>query len=312
MKTSKRNLIKWFPSSKEGTARLSILSIVLLITLKILGSYLTGSIGLRADAIHSGIDLFGACISLICIRISARPVDREHAFGHGKADNIAGVFVAVLIFLAAGTITYEAIQRLLIGGTLELVTTGIYITAMALVINVLISWYTLKVAKLNDSMALEATGYDLLADSYSSVAVLIGLILVRLTGITVLDPIVALLVAMLIAKTAFSTFRKSMGGLMDTRLPEKEEDFIKECIMKYPRQIVDFQNLRTRKSGSERYVDFQLTVPNEYSIEEGHSICDELEQDIERELHPVCVTIHLEPCLEQCVKCSVPCNSKLK
>jgi cation diffusion facilitator family transporter len=304
--------IKWFPSTKEGVARLSILSIILLITLKVVGSYFTGSIGLRADAVHSSIDLFGACISLICIRISARPVDMEHAFGHGKADNIAGVFVAGLIFLAAGTITYEAIQRLLGGGTLELVTMGIYITAIAIIINVLISWYTLRVARLNESMALEATGYDLLADSYSSVAVLIGLILVRLTGIIILDPIIALLVAALIAKAAFSTFRKSINGLMDKRLPEKEEELIRECIMKYPGQIVDFQNLRTRKSGSERYIDFQLIVPRECSVESAHAICDELEQNIEKELHPVSVTIHLEPCLAQCIGCTVLCDSRSK
>lgn len=303
--------VKWVPQNKEGVARLSILSIILLISLKVMGSNFTGSIGLRADAVHSSIDLFGACISLICIRISAKPIDSEHAFGHGKADYIAGVFVALLIFLAAGTITYEAIQRLLSGGTLELVTVGIYITSIAIVINVLVSWYTLRVARLNESMALEATGNDLLADTYSSVAVLIGLILVKLTGIVILDPIVALLVATLITKTAFSTLKKSINGLMDARLPENEEEFIRVCIMKYRQKIVDFQNLRTRKVGSERYVDFQLIVPRDYSIEEAHSICDALEQNIEEKLDSVNITIHLEPCLAHCIQCDIVCNSRL-
>jgi cation diffusion facilitator family transporter len=302
--------IKWLPSTKEGVARLSVLSILLLIAMKLVGSIFTGSIGLRADAIHSSIDLFGACISLICIRISTKPVDTEHAFGHGKADYIAGLFVAGLIFVAAGTIAYEAIRRLSSGGTLELVDVGIYITAIAIIINVLVSLYTLRAARSNDSTALEATGYDLLADSYSSVAVLTGLILVKLTGIAVLDPIVALLVAALITKTAFSTLRKSINGLMDTRLPREEEDSIRDCIMKYRGQIVDFQDLRTRKAGSERYVDFRLIVPRGYSIKEAHSICDELERKIEKKFQSISITIHPEPCLTQCIRCAVVCDSR--
>ncbi|MFC1821011.1 cation diffusion facilitator family transporter, partial [Thermodesulfobacteriota bacterium] len=303
--------IKWIPSNKEGVARLSILSIILLILLKVMGSNFTGSIGLRADAVHSSIDLFGAFISLICIRISAMPNDFNHTFGHGKADYIAGLFIAVLIFLAAGTITYEAIKRILSGGALELVTTGIYITAIAILINLSVSLYTLKVAKSKESMALEATGYDLLADSYSSVAVLIGLILIKLTGIFLLDPIVALLVAILITKTAFSTFKKSINGLMDARLPVIEENFIRDCIMKYYPKIVEFRNLRTRKAGTERYVDFQLVVPRDYSIEKAHSICDKIEQNIEESLGSANISIHLEPCMTQCVQCNVACNSQL-
>jgi cation diffusion facilitator family transporter len=238
-------------------------------------------------------------------------VDTEHAFGHGKADYIAGFFVAGLIFLAAGTIAYEAVRRLSSGGTLELLNVGIYITVIAIIINVLVSLYALKVARLNDSMALEATGHDLLADSYSSVAVLTGLILVKLTGFAVLDPVVALLVAALIMKTAISTFRKSVNGLMDARLPKEEEDFIRECVMKYRRHIVDFQDLRTRKAGSERYVDFRLIVPREYGIEEAHSICDELEQKIEKKFQSISITIHLEPCITQCSQCTVVCDSRL-
>ena len=127
----------------------------------------------------------------------------------------------------------------------------------------------------------------------------------------ILDPIVALLVAGLIGKTAFFTFKKSINGLMDIRLPEEEEDIIRQCIRKYHNQIVDFQNLRTRKAGSERYVDFQLIVPRDYNIEEAHSICDKLEQNIADKLESISITIHLEPCIDQCLQCEVVCDSRL-
>jgi cation diffusion facilitator family transporter len=294
-------------STKENVAKLSILSISLLIVMKVVATILTGSIGIRADAIHSAIDLSGAVIGFIGIRISTNPPDERHAFGHGKAENIAGVVIAGLIFAAAGTIVYEAIRRLIAGGTLELVTVGIYVTAAAIVISVIVSWYALRVAKSTDSVALEATARDMLADVLSSCAVLVGLVLVRLTGLSILDPIVALLVAILIARTAYLTMRKSFGGLMDTRLPESEEETIRSCIMEHSGQVVAFHELRTRKAGSQRYVELHLVMPKNVSVYEAHRICDHLEQDIGRRLQRANVTIHVEPCTIECDQCSASC-----
>ena len=310
VKNKSKNLTG-FTATKESVARLSIVSISLLIAMKVTASILTGSVGIRADAIHSVIDLLGAIVALVGIRISAKPADHQHAFGHGKAENIAAVFVSSLIFIAAGTIVYEAIHRFSTGGTMELLTIGISITAIALVINLLVSWYALRVARLTDSIALEATGRDLLADSYSSIAVLVGLVLIRTTGINVLDPIVALFVALLIGRTAFSTFRNAIGGLMDTRLSEEEENIIRTCITGYSNHVVGFHHLRTRKAGSERYVDFQLIVPRDFSVDEAHVICDGLEQRLANVLHPVSITIHIEPCNATCYRCTVLCTSRI-
>ena len=283
-------------ATKESVAKLAIFAVSLLIVLKTAASIVTGSIAIRADAVHSAIDLFGVIIGYIGIRIAGKPPDERHPFGHGKAENIAGVIIAGLIFIAAGAIVYEAIRRLTVGGTVELVTIGIYVTAAAIAINGIVSWYALRVARATDSLALEATARDLLADVLSSGAVLVGLILVRLTGITLLDPIVALLVAAIIARTAFLTMKKSFGGLMDIRLPQAEEDAIIACIRERGDLLAGFHKIRTRKAGSQRFIEFNLVVPRNTSLEEVHQLCDHLEQDIENRLHNTSVIIHVEPC----------------
>jgi len=300
-------------SSQSGAAKLSIAAISLLILLKVGASILTGSIAIRADAVHSAIDLFGVIIGYVGIRFASKPPDEKHAFGHGKAENIAGVIIASLIFIAAGTIFYEAVKRLITGGTVELVTIGIYVTAAAIVINGAVSWYSLRIAHSTDSIALEATAHDMLADVLSSCAVLAVLILVNFTGISILDPIVALLVAIVIARTAYFTMKKSFGGLIDVKLPEAEENIIRLSILEHVGELVSFHELRTRKAGNQRYIDLHLVMPKYISVEEAHQMCDHLELDIKIKLRQASVTIHVEPCDEECDQCPVPtevCKSK--
>jgi len=292
-------------ATKETAAKLSIVAVSFLIAMKVVASIVTGSIAIRADAIHSAIDLVGAIIGLVGIKIAGRPPDRQHPFGHGKAENIAGVVISSLIFIAAVTIAYQAISRLISGATVELVTVGIYVTAAAIAINMAVSWYTMRVARRTDSVALEATARDLLADVLSSAAVLVGLILVRITGVALLDPIVALLVALLIFRTAFLSMRRSFGGLVDTKLPRAEENEIIACLGEHGGQLVSFHKIRTRKAGSQRYIDFHLVVPRGVSVEKAHSLCDQLEQEIEARLSYASVTIHIEPCDGNCEKCSL-------
>jgi len=177
------------------------------------------------------------------------------------------------------------------------------------VINAVISWYAMKVARATDSVALRATARDMLADMLSSCAVLIGLILVEVTGLNYIDPIVALLVSVLILRAAYLTFKESLSGLIDTRLPEAEEETIRVCVLEYRSRVVGFHNLRTRKSGSQRIVDLHLIMPREASVDEAHEVCDLVERDIETRLQCVDVTIHVEPCTtDDCVYCSVICT----
>lgn len=291
-------------ATKESASKLAVFAVSLLIGMKMAASIFTGSIAITADAIHSFIDLFGVVIGYIGIKIAGKPPDERHPFGHGKAENIAGVVIAGLIAIAAGIIAYRAVERLIVGGAVELVTLGIYVTAGAIAINLTVSWYTMRVARATDSIALEATARDMLADVLSSVAVLVGLILVQLTGIALLDPIVALLVAALIIRTAYLTMKNSLAGLMDTKLPQAEEDEIIACLKEHGDQIASFHKIRTRKAGSQRYIDCHLVVSQYISVEKAHQLCDELEREIENRLSGTSVTIHVEPCDGQCQQCS--------
>ncbi len=299
-----------FLNNKEVAAKLSIFTIGLLVVMKVIASIYTGSVGIRADALHSVIDLSGAIVGFIAIRLSSKPPDKQHTFGHGKAENIAGVVIGCLIIVAAGIITYEAIERLRTGATLELVTVGIYITLAAVIINLIVSRYVFGVAKANDSLALEATARDLLADLYSSCAVLIGLVLVGLTGIVALDSIVALMVAVLIGREAYHTIKRSFGGLMDSKLPKIEEKAIRSSILEHSCKVVGFHRLRTRKAGSQRFIDIHLVVPKDSSVSEAHNLCNHLERDIKKKIQKVSITIHIEPCTIKCDRCTVDCNAR--
>ncbi|UCC16981.1 MAG: cation transporter [Dehalococcoidales bacterium] len=294
--------------NKQNIAKISIIAIGSLIIIKIIASFITGSVGIRADAIHSIIDLSGAMVGFIAIRFAQKPSDEDHAYGHGKAENIAGMVIAAIIFLAGGMIIYEAVTRLITGAEIEMVTVGIVVTSVAIVINLAVSRYVMRIARLTDSVALEATARDMLADVFSSVAVLLGLILVGITGVALLDTIVALIVALLIIRAAFITMKKSLGGLIDASLPAEEQGIIHDCISEYSASLVEVHNLRTRKSGAERFIDFHLVVPRTMQIEEAHSLCDHIQEKIENSLPMTNVTIHTEPCVEECEECALICD----
>jgi len=292
-------------STKTGAAKLSIVAVSLLIVLKAIASVVTGSISIRADTIHSSIDLVGAIVTFIGVKISGKPADRQHPFGHGKAENISSIIVGGLVFAVGGYIGYEAIHRLITGATLSYILVGIYITAAAIIINTTIAWHLYRVAHKTDSPALEAEAGHLVSDVLSSVAVLIGLVTVQLTGFTLLDPIVALIVVLLILKVGYDILKKSIGALLDTRLPEAEEQLIHTCITEHTDQLVSYHQLRTRKAGSHRYIDLHLVMPKYISVEQAHQMCDHLEQDIKYRLRQSSVTIHVEPCNEQCDQCPI-------
>ena len=292
-------------STKSGAAKLAIASVSLLVLIKVVASILTGSISILADAFHSALDLVAAVIAFFGVRVSDRPADKQHLFGHGKAENISGVVEAGLIFVAAGIIIYEAVKRLIAGVTVELLELGIGVMAVSVVVNILVSRHLLKVSRATDSIALEADARHLTTDVWTSAGVLVGLVVVRLTGLVILDPIIALLVALFILKAAYDVLRKSFWGLMDVRLPEAEEAEIKSCITEHYSQLVSFHKLRTRKAGSWRYIDLHLVMPKNASVEEAHLMCDHLEQDIEGRQRCTTVTIHVEPCSIECDQCFV-------
>ncbi len=298
-------------SGKSGAVKLSIIVVVSLIALKVAVGAITGSLSVLAQAIDSFLDLFAVVITFMAIRVAARPADEEHPFGHGKAENIAAIVQAVLIFLAGGSIIYSAVRRIQTDAALEMTEAGIAVMAVSIVASIFLSRYLLRVSRQEDSMALEANAHNIAADVYSAAAVFVGLLVVRFTGLSIIDSILAGLVAIYIFKVAFDVLKNSFGGLVDVKLPEDEENIIRSAVTEhFGREVVDFHALRTRKAGSQRYIDLHLVMPKSTSLEKAHDMCDHLEEDIENRFPSTDVTIHVEPCDENCDWCSFTCDSR--
>lgn len=279
---------------KHQAALLSIFSNSVLIIFKLIAGMFMGSISVISEALHSGIDLLASIIAFFSIREASKVPDDEHPFGHGKYENVSGFVEAILIFLAALLIIYEAVKKILHGATIENTGAGIIVMLVATLANFIISMLLLKIAKKTDSIALEADGMHLLTDVFTSMGVLVGLVLVRFTGLKIIDPIAALLVAILIIKTSIDMTKKSIVDLVDSKLPEEEVNKILDIISNYP-QIKTYHKLRTRKSGQRREVDIHLKLDDSTSLTEAHSLCNAVEHDI-KALFPECyVLIHIEP-----------------
>ena len=293
-------------STRSGAAKLSLAVVIGLIVLKVVVGVITGSISIFAQATDSFLDLFAIGIIFFAVSVATRPADKEHPFGHGKAEDIAAIVQAVLIFAAGGLIIYSAVRRIIFGTTVELTEAGIGVMAVSIIVSIFLSRFLLKVSRATDSIALEASARNIAADVYSAAGVLVGLVAIRFTGLNILDPIIALLVALFILKVAYDVLRKSFGGLVDVKLPEAEENAIRSAIMEHVGELVEFHQLRTRKAGSQRYIDLHVVMPRNTSLEEAHRMCDHLEQDIETRLQRASVIIHVEPCDEKCEQCPIP------
>ena len=298
--------------TKTGAAGLSVLSNTLLILLKLVAGILSGSVSIIAEAIHSGIDLLAALIAFVCLRIAGKPADREHPFGHGKVENVSGTIEAVLIFVAAIFIIYEAINRIIAEAIVEYLGIGIAVMAISVVVNIIVSRHLLRIARDSDSIALEADARHLTADVYTSLGVLVGLVLVQVTGLNILDPIIAIGVAIFILRAAYSLTRRAFPPLIDIRLPEDEEELIVSTMSEHMGELVGFHELRTRKAGSERYIELHMIMARDASIERAHSLCDHLEEDIKSRLPNIHVTIHVEPCEMECDTCPDSCPQDQK
>ena len=293
---------------RQQAAKLGVGVRLVLLILKTSAALLTGSIGIIADAVHGLVDVTGATIGYIGVRVAGKPADEEHRFGHGRAEDIAAASIATLIFLAAGIVAYEAIGRIESGAAVQSLELGITATIVVIIIKLAMSRYLLKASGRLESVAIEAMGKDYAADVLSSAAVLVGLVLVRTTGRAVLDPIVAIVVVCLIVYAAFGTMKKSISNLMDTRLPDDEERAILHAIQSR-QDISNYHALRTRKAGSQRYIQLHIVVPGDKTVEEGHRIAEETEDDIRALFPTAAVTIHIEPCTPDCAECPSRCGA---
>jgi len=293
-------------STRSGAAKLSLIVVTGLIGLKVGVAVITGSISITAQAVDSFLDLFAVAIIFFAIGIAARPADEKHPYGHGKVEDMAAVVQAILIFAAGGLIIYSAVLRIIAGTTIELTEVGIGVMLVSIVASIFLSRHLRRVSQATDSIALEASARNIAVDVYSAAAVLVGLLVIRFTGLQIFDPIIALLVALFILKVAYDVLRKSFGGLIDVKLSEAEENIIRSSIMECAGEVVGFHELCTRKAGNQRYIDLHLVMPKNASVEEAHRLCDELERDMKTRLSHTTVLIHVEPCSEECDQCPTP------
>ncbi|MFC1990348.1 cation diffusion facilitator family transporter [Chloroflexota bacterium] len=292
-------------STRSGAAKLALTIVISLIVLKATVAFITGSISITAQAVDSFLDLFAISVTLFAVRIAGVPADEEHPFGHGKMESIAAIVQAALIFTAGAAIIYSAVHRMTVGTTVELAEAGVGVMLVSIIVSIFLSRHLFKIAKATDSIALEASARNIAADVYSATGVLVALVVIRLTGLSILDPIIALGVALFILKAAYDVTRKSFGELVDIKLPKEEEEELISCIIEHSDQLAGFHAVRTRKSGNQRFIDLHMLMPKNISVEEAHQMCDHLEEDIKNRLYNSSVTIHVEPCDIECDQCFV-------
>ncbi|HOK51437.1 MAG: cation diffusion facilitator family transporter [Bacteroidales bacterium] len=280
-------------SKKIKTARLSIFSNLFLIALKVIAGLVSGSVSILSEAIHSGMDLLASLIAYFSLRVADKPADKEHPYGHGKFENISGVIEALLILGAAGWIVYEAIHKLISANyEIQMLELGIGVMAISAIVNFFVSRRLYKVAKATDSIALEADALHLKTDVYTSLGICIALIMIRLTGWNWLDPIIALMVAMLIVKESYVLLKAAYAPLLDSSLKADEVKAIEDILQNYP---VRYHDLKTRKAGQYRFAEMHIELPSTLPLQEVHDLCDDIEEKIKSKIGPIEINIHVEP-----------------
>lgn len=276
-------------------AWLSIGAAVSTMALKAMAYLLTGSVGLLSDALESLVNLAGALMALAMLQVAALPADENHAYGHTKAEYFASGVEGTLILIAAVSIAITATQRFISPKPLEQIGLGLGVSIVAALVNLFVAFILLRAGKLYHSITLEANAHHLLTDVWTSAGVLVGVGAVAVTGWQRLDPLVAIIVAGNIVWTGIQIVRKSIHGLMDTAIPAEDMKIIRSILKKYTQSEIDYHALRTRQSGSRKFVSFHVLTPGTWTVNQGHQLVEDIEAEIRRALPNVTVFTHLEP-----------------
>jgi cation diffusion facilitator family transporter len=285
---------------KTRAARLAIASNVTLVIVKLAAGLATGSVSVFSEAIHSTVDLVASAVAFLSVRASDAPADAEHPYGHGKVENLSAVAEALLIFGAAAFILFNAIERALRHTAVERLDLAMGVMLFSALANFFVSGRLLRVAQATDSVALAADAWHLRVDLYTSVAVLLGLLLVRFTGWSVVDPVIGVAVALLIVRTAIQLVHEAGGPLLDRLLPAEEIARLQD-ILDADQRVVGYHKVRARKSGSQRHIDLHLLVDQEMSLRDAHRLAEEVEDRIREEFGQsgVHIITHVEPATEE-------------
>lgn len=282
--------------TRSSAAWISVTSNLVLIVMKVVAGVLTGSIAILTEAIHSSIDLVSSVIALLSVKKAEEPADEDHPYGHEKAEHVGAGAEAMLILVGAGIVIFEAVRRLFGGGEIDAIGIGIAIIAASIVLNLVVSGFLYRRAAHFESPALEGDAAHLRADALTSIAVLVGLALVEITGYAVFDSIAALVVAGAIVGTGVRLAKRSGNVLMDRTLPDDELDEIEAAIAEArPPSMAGYHKLRARRAGSVRHVDLHVQFREGTSLERAHQEAHELRDAIEARFGNAEVLIHVEP-----------------
>lgn len=281
---------------KARTAIVSVVSNSTLILLKVIAGTITGSVAILTEAVHSSIDLVASIVAFFSVRKADEPADESHRYGHEKIENLAAAIEGILILVGSAAIAFEAIRHLANHGHIQTVGLGIVVIAVSLAVNLGVSLRLSRTARRTDSPALAGDAAHLGTDALTSAAVLVGLILVAVTGAQWIDPVVALAVAAVVVTTGVRLLAQASRVLVDESLPAREVDAIRDAIQGMSAQgVVGYHELRTRRAGSRRYVDLHVQFREGTSLEEAHRTAHELQDQISARLAGADVLIHLEP-----------------
>ncbi|CAL8970713.1 MAG: cation diffusion facilitator family transporter [Actinobacteria bacterium] len=275
---------------------LSIGTAVATVAIKAVAAWLTNSVGLWSDAAESTVNLVAALVALWALRLSSKPADHNHDFGHGKAEYMSAAVEGSLIFVAAAFIIYGAILRLAAPVPLEQLGLGLALSTLATLLNLGTGLLLVRAGRTHRSITLEADGKHLLTDVWTSVGVLLAIGLVALTGWQVLDPVIALAVGANILFTGYQLVRRSVVGLLDGTLPPEEVELVNTAlhgVCAEPR--VEITDVRTRESGRQRFVYATLAVPGDWTVKRSHDVADEVETAIDAALPGTTTFVHIEP-----------------
>lgn len=276
-------------------AYLSLGAATVIIILKTIAFWVTGSVGLLSDAVESIANLVAAAVALWALTLANRPPDENHAFGHSKAEYFSSALEGILILVAAGGIAVTAGGRLFHPEPLEEIGLGLGLSIVASIINAAVAWVLLKASRRLRSITLRADAYHLLTDVWTSVGVIAAIIVVNMTGWLFLDPLIALIVAANITWTGINLIRETGSELLDAALPTDMQQTIGLILNEYRSQGVEFHALRTRVAGSRGFVSFHVLVPGIWTVQQGHDLCELIEASLVKALPGISIMTHLEP-----------------
>jgi cation diffusion facilitator family transporter len=309
------SLLASIQQRKEQVATLSVASNSILVVFKVIVGTLIGSVSIISEAIHSGMDLLAAIIAMFSVKKSHIPADDDHPFGHGKVESISGLTEAALIFIAAFWIIFEALKKLTSAQEVESPGWGVAVMFLSAALNFYVSRRLFAVGKEADSIALQADAWHLRTDVYTSMGVMVSLGIIWTSHfffvdprIHWLDPVAAIFVAVFILKAAYDLTSQAVGDLMDVKLPPDEESWIRNVITGHQSEIHGYHQLRTRKAGNFRFIEFHIKVDPQMTVTASHGITRELKYVIMDKFPATTVTIHVEPCDGNCTEiCTAGC-----